>query len=201
MGSLRDCHGRHRFVARFMIARWPFRRAGSSAEVEPRRHCVGIADGRSTGAGDRAREGRQHGALQKGTAMCSTKIRFFSRVRMVVVLTNREARRFRGKLEAERKVVEARLAARSRDEQETVRDESGVGDSVDEASLLYDREGDIDDNDLDQRTLVQIDRALRRLDEGTYGVSEVSGKPIPVERLEAVPYATTLIDEQPLEPA
>lgn len=136
-----------------------------------------------------------------GTAMCSTKIRFFSRVRMVVVLTTREARRFRGKLEAERKVVEARLAARSRDEQETVRDESGVGDSVDEASLLYDREGDIDDNDLDQRTLVQIDRALRRLDEGTYGVSEVSGKPIPVERLEAVPYATTLIDEQPLEPA
>ncbi|OLC27864.1 MAG: hypothetical protein AUG06_01520 [Actinobacteria bacterium 13_1_20CM_2_65_11] len=120
---------------------------------------------------------------------------------MVVVLTTREARRFRGKLEAERKVVEARLAARSRDEQETVRDESGVGDSVDEASLLYDREGDIDDNDLDQRTLVQIDRALRRLDEGTYGVSEVSGKPIPVERLEAVPYATTLIDEQPLEPA
>ena len=33
------------------------------------------------------------------------------------------------------------------------------------------------------------------------GLSEVSGKPIPVERLEAVPYATTLVDEQPPEPA
>lgn len=117
------------------------------------------------------------------------------------MLTPREVRHFRGKLVAERKAIEARLAARSRDEQETVRDESGVGDSVDEAFLLYDRETDIDDNDLDRSTLVQIDRALRRLDAGTYGVSEVSGKPIPKERLEAVPYATTLIGEQPLEPA
>ena len=117
------------------------------------------------------------------------------------MLTSREVRHFRGKLEAERKAIESRLAARSRDEQETIREESGVGDSADEAFLIYDRESDIDDNDLDRSTLVQIDRALRRLDEGTYGVSEVSGKPIPVERLEAVPYATTLIDEQPLEPA
>jgi RNA polymerase-binding transcription factor DksA len=31
-------------------------------------------------------------------------------------------------------------------------------------------------------------------------VSEVSGKPIPIERLEAIPYATTLVDEQALEP-
>ena len=117
------------------------------------------------------------------------------------MLTPREVRHFRGKLEAERMAIEARLAERNRGEQETVRDESGVGDSVDEAFLIYERETDIDDNDLDRSTLVHIDRALRRLDAGTYGVSEVSGKPIPVERLEGVPYATTLIDEQPLEPA
>jgi RNA polymerase-binding transcription factor DksA len=42
--------------------------------------------------------------------------------------------------------------------------------------------------------------ALNRIDDGTYGVSEVSGKPIPIERLEAVPYATTLVDEEPIEP-
>ena len=45
--------------------------------------------------------------------------------------------------------------------------------------------------------LAKIDRALQRIEEGTYGISEVSGKPIPIERLEAVPYATTLVDEQP----
>ncbi len=117
------------------------------------------------------------------------------------MLTRREVKHFRQLLDAERKAVEDRLAARNRDEQETVREESGVGDSVDEAFLINDREEEIDDNALDQSTLVQIDRALRRLDDGTYGVSEVSGKPIPIERLEAVPFATTLIDEQPLEPA
>src|SRR5438270_218134 len=34
-----------------------------------------------------------------------------------------------------------------------------------------------------------IDRALRRLEEGTYGVSVVSGRPIPDDRLEALPWA------------
>lgn len=116
------------------------------------------------------------------------------------MLTAKQVRHFRGLLEAEREATKARIAARSKGEMETVREESGVGDSADEGFLIYDRESDIDDNDLDQGTLVQIDRALRRLDEGTYGVSEVSGKPIPVERLEAVPFATTLVDEEPLEP-
>ena len=45
--------------------------------------------------------------------------------------------------------------------------------------------------------LQEIDEALRRIDAGTFGISVVSGKPIPVERLQAYPTATTLVDEQP----
>jgi RNA polymerase-binding transcription factor DksA len=52
-----------------------------------------------------------------------------------------------------------------------VRDEEGVGDQGDEASLLYDREQAIDDADLDRQTLEPIDRALQRIEAGTYGVS------------------------------
>lgn len=44
--------------------------------------------------------------------------------------------------------------------------------------------------------LQEIKDALERIDTGTYGVSEVSGKPIPVERLEAMPTAKTLVDEE-----
>ncbi len=44
--------------------------------------------------------------------------------------------------------------------------------------------------------LKQVRKALQRLDNGTYGLSEVSGKEIPLERLEAVPYATRLVDEE-----
>ena len=40
-----------------------------------------------------------------------------------------------------------------------------------------------------------IDRALRRLDEGTYGRSVRSGVPIPDERLEADPAAELTVEE------
>jgi len=48
--------------------------------------------------------------------------------------------------------------------------------------------------------LGRVDRALRKIEEGTYGLSDRSGKPIPRERLEAVPDALyTLSEEQVLE--
>jgi DnaK suppressor protein len=116
------------------------------------------------------------------------------------VLTQNDIRRFRELLESERDAIESRIAARNRDIQETVHDESGVGDSGDESIRIYDREDESDANDLDRDTLSLVIRALERIVAGTYGLSEVSGKPIPIERLEAVPYATTLVGEQPLEP-
>jgi DnaK suppressor protein len=42
-----------------------------------------------------------------------------------------------------------------------------------------------------------LDRALAKLDEGTYGFSDVSGAPIPIGRLEAFPQALTNISEEP----
>jgi DnaK suppressor protein len=50
-----------------------------------------------------------------------------------------------------------------------------------------------------EQLLAQVERALQRMDEGTYGLSEVSGRPIPLERLEALPWATTTVDD-PVEP-
>ena len=103
---------------------------------------------------------------------------------------------FRKRLLDERRAIEARLAVRERDIMDTVRDEEGVGDSEDEGQLLYDREDEIVSNELDQQMLEQVKKALARIDAGTYGLSEVSGKPIPVARLEAVPSATTLVNEE-----
>jgi DnaK suppressor protein len=47
-----------------------------------------------------------------------------------------------------------------------------------------------------RRTLAAIQRAEQRLDEGTYGVSIVSGKPIPDGRLEAIPWAERTVEEE-----
>lgn len=40
----------------------------------------------------------------------------------------------------------------------------------------------------EQNALYEIDQALRRIQEGSYGTCEVTGKPIPEDRLEAVPW-------------
>jgi DnaK suppressor protein len=44
--------------------------------------------------------------------------------------------------------------------------------------------------------LRQIDRALEKIDENTYGVCDVTGEKIPVARLEAIPYATMTVKAQ-----
>jgi DnaK suppressor protein len=111
------------------------------------------------------------------------------------MLTGEDLRHFLERLESERDAIKSRIAKRSRDSRETVREESGVGDSADDATRLNDLEVEADEDEVDRVTLARIQRALSRLDDGTYGVSEFSGKPIPKGRLEAVPYATTLVDE------
>ena len=40
----------------------------------------------------------------------------------------------------------------------------------------------------------EIDHALTKFDEGTYGICEVSGEPIPEERLEAIPWAREKVE-------
>lgn len=42
----------------------------------------------------------------------------------------------------------------------------------------------------------QIERALEKIEEGTYGICDISGKEIPKARLEAVPYATMTVEAQ-----
>jgi DnaK suppressor protein len=81
-----------------------------------------------------------------------------------------------------------------------VRQDNDPGDPTAEAAALAERER-ILNSEYDEELGQKIDHALERIQEGTYGVSEVSGRPIPVERLEAMAWATTLPDEEPIEDA
>src|SRR5918996_923160 len=47
-----------------------------------------------------------------------------------------------------------------------------------------------------RRTLAAIARAEQRLADGSYGMSVVSGKPIPDKRLEALPWAERTVEEE-----
>jgi DnaK suppressor protein len=53
----------------------------------------------------------------------------------------------------------------------------------------------------DDNRLSNIERALQKIDEGTYGLSEASGAPIPIERLEASPEALYTLAEQQVRDA
>ena len=46
-----------------------------------------------------------------------------------------------------------------------------------------------------RRILQQVEDALRRFDEGTFGICERCGQPIEKERLEALPYATLCVTD------
>jgi len=72
---------------------------------------------------------------------------------------------------------------------------SAAGDQhlADHASEILDREVD-DSLEENAGAIVQeIDAALERIDEGTYGTCVNCGQPIPEERLEAVPYAVLCV--------
>jgi DnaK suppressor protein len=59
-------------------------------------------------------------------------------------------------------------------------------------------ESEIEDglHDVEGRRLLAIDRALQKIDERTYGLSDVSGEPIPKARLEMVPEAFLTVQEE-----
>ena len=70
-------------------------------------------------------------------------------------------------------------------------DEGGEGDT-----MVVERERDLALSAQARQTIADIDQALERLAKGTYGYSEASGRPIPRERLEAIPWATELVEEK-----
>lgn len=48
----------------------------------------------------------------------------------------------------------------------------------------------------DVKRLARVERALEKITEGTYGLSDVSGQRVPEERLEAMPDAINTVAEQ-----
>ena len=66
----------------------------------------------------------------------------------------------------------------------------------DDAQLLdtLERDGNLVVRDVQR--LERVDRALKKIEEGTYGLSDISDQPIPRERLEAVPEAVYTLSEE-----
>jgi len=108
---------------------------------------------------------------------------------------------FRELLLAERKRVAAAIDNLHADHPGSMSEETGedaVYDNhlADTATETYDRELDYTLEENAEHVLADIDAALKRIEDGTYGICTNRGEQIPAERLEARPYATLCIDCQ-----
>ena len=102
----------------------------------------------------------------------------------------------RGRLQKQRDEILDMYKQDLRAGQESADD--GTEDIVDRANNAYNRELMFSLSDAERTTLLQIENALLRMDEGTYGLCANCGQTINVLRLEAVPWARFCIDCQEL---
>ena len=101
--------------------------------------------------------------------------------------------RLRRKLEQKRDA----LLASERDAQSSAR---GVTDEAiedaDVAERMIERDSALRQSTIDSGLLADVERALRKLEAGTYGLSEDSGAPIELDRLDAIPWARRTAEEE-----
>ena len=115
-------------------------------------------------------------------------------------MTSIDTEQFRDALLDERRRVEHALAT-LRDEHhgsldDEVEEVAGTTDNhlAETASATLGREIDYTLGDNAEQVIAEIDAALKRIEDGTYGTCTNCGREIPVQRLEANPWASLCID-------
>jgi RNA polymerase-binding transcription factor DksA len=98
------------------------------------------------------------------------------------------------RLASKRRELSARIVTLEREI--VVKDDCSLADAADAASLQENRlrvQGMVEQH---QQTINEIDAAMRRMGNGSYGVSEISGEPIAYKRLLLVPWARIGADDE-----
>jgi RNA polymerase-binding transcription factor len=113
-------------------------------------------------------------------------------------LTRAEIRSLRTQLTEEQEELAAQLTSIEEETfsatQSEMNGDVGLDDEVaDAGTSTFEREKDLSIENNVRDLLQKIERALERIDVGTYGVCERCGKPIPKTRIKALPYADLCI--------
>lgn len=103
---------------------------------------------------------------------------------------------YRARLEEKRTQILSLYNAEARHGQES--NEDGTEDLVDRANNAYSRELSFSISDSERALLMEVEDALDRLQSGEFGICQHSRRPIPAERLRAVPWARYCIESQEL---
>jgi RNA polymerase-binding transcription factor len=119
-------------------------------------------------------------------------------------LTKKEIQELKEKLLAERKDLQAQLdeleeSSFSSDQSE-ISGEMGFDEEyADAGTATFERERDLSLVNNLRDLMERIDKALAKIDEGTYGLCDRCGKPIEKLRLKALPYANLCIKDKQAE--
>ncbi|MBI3321492.1 MAG: TraR/DksA C4-type zinc finger protein [Candidatus Omnitrophica bacterium] len=118
-----------------------------------------------------------------------------------MAMTKEQVKHFRQLLITERTRLTDEIKSIAQNISMTPRDASGdlSGYTVhlaDMAADTYERELSTNIVSSEQQILYQIDDALKRLDDGSYGLCQPCNQPISMSRLKAVPYASLCINCQ-----
>lgn len=104
--------------------------------------------------------------------------------------------RFKSRLEEMRSQI-TELAKNVTKDVKTPEESKGYSQhQADEGTDDFDRNISLQVSDEEFKILRQIDRALEKIEENTYGICDISGEEIPLPRLEAIPYATMTVKAQ-----
>ena len=111
-------------------------------------------------------------------------------------VSKKELERYRRLLDEKKSSLSQEIAKTRSAEEETT--EESTQDIADKAVSSYTREFLYSLTDGERGTLLQIDEALVRIDEGSYGFCTNCGQPMAEKRLTAVPWAPYCVDCQEL---
>jgi DnaK suppressor protein len=111
-------------------------------------------------------------------------------------MSKKELEKYRRLLDDKKASLSQEIAKTRSAEEETT--EESTQDIADKAVSSYTREFLYSLTDGERGTLLQIDEALVRVDEGSYGFCTNCGQPMAEKRLTAVPWAPYCVDCQEL---
>lgn len=107
-----------------------------------------------------------------------------------------EIKRFKERLEEMRKQM-SHLLRESTEDVKSADDAKGYSQhQADEGTDDFNRTISLQVSNEELQVLRQIERALEKIDESTYGICDVTGEEIPLKRLEAIPYANMTVKAQ-----
>jgi RNA polymerase-binding protein DksA len=118
----------------------------------------------------------------------------------VAKLTTDEIEELRARLTSEGEELAAQLATIEDQAfaatQSDMSGDVGVDDeSADAGTATFEREKELSIEQNVRDLIQKIDRALKRIEDGTYGICEVCGKPIEKARIKALPYVDLCIKD------